>query len=459
MVYIHYKKLSKLILSSLLSLSLIFVSLIYDYSRSSAASTTTYTQTTNGSYTWSIPAGVNSAQVEVWGAGGGGGGGGVADTVGGGGGGGAYSRSYFNGLTSACSGSANITVGAGGVGGTGGGTSGFGTNGGNGTGTTFTCGSNTVTANFGGGGGADGAYAGSGGALGNGNANFSGGYGANTGAPGSGSGGGSSAGTAANGVSATSATGATAPSGGGNGGSGNSGVGNAGNNPGGGGAGGGSRTTTPFTGYGGSAGADGKIVITYYVNGAGQYSPSNLAVTINPIINITDGNGGTTTLANITPLTSAARMSSATDALSVTSNDPSGYIVTIQMAGASNSLVSGGNSILANTVSTTAVPAALLIGSTNTIPTGAWGFCVPNNSGNGSYTTTFATCDSTNSSVAITAGKYAPVPLNGSPFTLFSTGSSSVGTYTTTVTFGAAVNYGQPSGTYTGTVVFTAVAT
>jgi hypothetical protein len=42
---------------------------------------------------------------------------------------------------------------------------------------------------------------------------------------------------------------------------------------------------------------------------------------------------------------------------------------------------------------------------------------------------------------------------------MYNTSVSSVGTYTTTVTFGAAVNNGQASGTYTGTVVFTAIAT
>ena len=151
-------------------------------------------------------------------------------------------------------------------------------------------------------------------------------------------------------------------------------------------------------------------------------------------------------------------MSSATDALSVTTNDVGGYTVTIQMAGASNNLVSGSNNLLPS-AGTTAAPAALVVGSGTAAPTGAWGFCVPSASGNGGYTTTFVTCDTTNNSVAMTSGLYAPVPLAGAPFTLFNTSSSSVSTYTTTVTFGVAVNNGQASGTYTGTVVFTAIAT
>ena len=184
---------------------------------------------------------------------------------------------------------------------------------------------------------------------------------------------------------------------------------------------------------------------------------NTITVAVNPIINITDGNSGTTTLSAITP-TGAGRMSSATDALSVTTNDVGGYTVTISMSGAVQNMISGSNT-LAPSAATTAVPAALVVGSGTAAPTGAWGFCVPSASGNGAYTTTFVTCDGANSSVAMTAGKYAPVPIAGAPFTLFNTSSSSVGTYATTVTFAAAVNNGQASGTYTASVVLTAIAT
>jgi len=188
---------------------------------------------------------------------------------------------------------------------------------------------------------------------------------------------------------------------------------------------------------------------------------TTITVAVNPIINISDGNSGTTTLAAITP-TGAGRMSSATDPLSVTTNDVGGYKVTIEMAGASNNLVSGSNT-LAPSAATTAAPAALVVGSGTALQTGAWGFCVPSNSGNGTYATTFSSCtDDATSSIAIPTGAghlYAPVPVAGSPFILFNTSTSSVSTYTTTVTFAAAANNGQASGTYTGTVVFTAIAT
>jgi len=189
---------------------------------------------------------------------------------------------------------------------------------------------------------------------------------------------------------------------------------------------------------------------------------TTITVAVNPIIDISDGNSGTTTLSAITP-TGVGSMSTKTDPLSVTTNDVGGYKVTIEMAGASNTLVSGTNTLAAS-AATTASPAALVVGSGTAAPTGAWGFCVPSSSGNGTYVTTFSTCTdgTTSNSIAIPTGAghlYAPVPVAGSPFTLFTTSTSSVSTYTTTVTFAAAANNGQASGTYTGTVVFTAIAT
>ena len=184
---------------------------------------------------------------------------------------------------------------------------------------------------------------------------------------------------------------------------------------------------------------------------------NTVTVTVNPIISISDGNGGNTVIPNITP-TGAGRMSSTTDVLSVTTNDTSGYTVTLSMSSATQNMVSGANT-LAPSAATTATPAALVVGSGTAAPTGAWGFCVPSNSGNGTYTTTFVTCDGANTSVALTSGKYAPVPVLASPFTLFTTSTSSVSTYTTTITYAAAANNGQASGTYTATVFQTAIAT
>jgi hypothetical protein len=88
-----------------------------------------------GTTTWTVPAGVTTCEVEVWGAGGGGGGGGANNAVtynsGSGGGGGGYTRKRVAGLTPGNT--VTITVGAGGAGatsysgsGSSGGTSSFG---------------------------------------------------------------------------------------------------------------------------------------------------------------------------------------------------------------------------------------------------------------------------------------------------------------------------------------------
>lgn len=435
------KKISKIISYSISTFILILFSFFYDYAVSSAATPTIVTITS--SQTWNVPNGVTSLIIQAWGGGGGGQRGvGTADggSSGGGGGGGEYRSSVENSLGATLT----ISVGVGGS---------MGSNGGD---TSVTGGDKNVTAKGGGAGGIGATGAGIGGTGGTGQVGYSGGNGYkgvnfNAGQSGPGGGGGSSAGYSANGNAATSISGATAPSGGGNGGSKGSagGTGETGSIPGGGGGGGDARTTSPYAGNGG-AGGSGQVIITYYANGSGAYLSTNINVAVNPVIIISDGNSGTTTIPAITP-TASGRMSAATDSLSVSSNDTSGYKVTIEMTGSTNTLSSGSNNISAAS-GTTTNPAVL---TSNT-----WGFCVPNNSGNGSYTVGLnwpGTCDGSLSSAAISTGKYAAVPVAGSPFILFNTASSSVGTYNTVVTFAAAVDNTQPSGTYTGTVVFTAV--
>ena len=197
---------------------------------------------------YTVPAGVYSLQVEVWG-GGGRGGSCTTNGVGGGGGGGAYSRSvmavtpgqiipYSLGL-----GSSTIAAG----------------------GDTWFSSPSTLMAK-GGGSVADNTLTGAtGGAAssGSGQIKYSGGDGA-SGVTGSyGGGGGSSAGTAAigNAGSGSTSTGGTAPAGGGNGGNGatSNGNGSAGNIPGGGGGGARRGNTGSYTG---GAGANGQITIT-----------------------------------------------------------------------------------------------------------------------------------------------------------------------------------------------------
>jgi MSHA biogenesis protein MshQ len=222
---------------------------------------------TSGTTTWTAPAGVTSATVQVWGGGGAGGGNPTSSDGGGGGGGGGYSSST---IAVVPGNNYAVVVGAGGTGVVG--------NNGNAGGQSYFINAATVRAN----GGAGGAVAtnvggagGAGGALGVGTIRFSGGNGGiglnnNTGQGGPG---GSSAGTGANGTSGPTpwsaviqSTAQPPPAGGGIGGDGAT---NADGNPPASGYGGGGGGSGDTSGPGGSRmggnGAGGQVIITYTV--------------------------------------------------------------------------------------------------------------------------------------------------------------------------------------------------
>ncbi|HBL00218.1 TPA: hypothetical protein DDZ02_00240 [candidate division WWE3 bacterium] len=235
------------------------------YKVSGASGTASYTTATSSN--WSAPSGVQSVQVEAWGAGGGGGGQNATSDGGGGGGGGAYVKKNAQAVTPGSP--HTLVVGAGGSGGT----SGAGQSGGH----TYFINTSSVMAM----GGLPGSNStgtppagGLGGAASSsvGDVKFNGGQGEigrnhNTGTGGYG---GSSAGTASDGYSgpqtwdtATYPT-ASTPAGAGHGGDGG-GAGANGSAPasGNGGGGGGSGDGTAKTG---GSGADGKLVLTWTIN-------------------------------------------------------------------------------------------------------------------------------------------------------------------------------------------------
>ncbi|MEI6555161.1 MAG: alpha/beta hydrolase fold domain-containing protein [Paludibacter sp.] len=216
---------------------------------------------------WTCPAGVNTIQLECWGAGGGGGGAtSAAGRAGGGGAGGSYVKN--NSIDVVPGTTYTISIGAGGIAGTSSSTSCNGASGGN---TTATIGSVTITA-VGGAGGTGGASAtggigtgGTGSTTGNvgfsESFNYAGGNGVNGILSTRTGGGGGAAGSngAGGNASSTDVTGGIAGTGGGNGANGitATAVGNAGSVPGGGGSGGFGSAKA------GGAGGAGRIVITY----------------------------------------------------------------------------------------------------------------------------------------------------------------------------------------------------
>lgn len=139
--------------------------------------------------------------------------------------------------------------------------------------------------------------------------------------------------------------------------------------------------------------------------------------------------------------TSGGVQTTASDTVTVSTNNSAGYTLKLGETIADSTLKSGSNSIAATT-GTFASPLAL---TANT-----WGYRVDGaGAGFGAGPTTAG------SNTAIGAVKYAKVPATASPDTLKTT-ATIANTDTTTVWYSVAVNNSTPSGTYTNAVTYTA---
>lgn len=133
----------------------------------------------------------------------------------------------------------------------------------------------------------------------------------------------------------------------------------------------------------------------------------------------------------------------AEDVVEVTTNSSEGY--TLQLASASlseNGLV-GDDDTIETSSGTTASPV--------TLASNRWGFRVDGFDGFGMGPTTPVT---NQSSSALT---FAGIPLSGSPITINTTSEEATSGDSTSVWYGIHVNNSVPAGTYTATVVYTAV--
>jgi hypothetical protein len=167
---------------------------------------------------------------------------------------------------------------------------------------------------------------------------------------------------------------------------------------------------------------------------------TTISSVISPVISLFTTNG--TVNINVTPTGSGAQ-TIASDTVTVSTNDPSGYTLQLAETSASSSLVSGGNSIPAS-AGTQAVPIAM---ANNT-----WGYRIDSVGGFGAGPT------SSQSSAAVSGTiKFAAVPATASPNTLKTT-SGTASSDTTNVWYGVAVNTSQPAGTYTNSVTYTVTA-
>ena len=173
------------------------------------------------------------------------------------------------------------------------------------------------------------------------------------------------------------------------------------------------------------------------INSAGT-GPASATATDTPIyISVTSS---ATVSINATP-TDASRTSSSSHNITTSTNAPNGFNLSLAMAGTNRSLVNGGQTIGA-TSGTFAAPGAL---GMNT-----WGFRVPGTGG-------FGTGGTTETNVANSAYTWAGVPASTSPVVIRST-SAPAENNLTTVLYGMRINMQKPSGTYSGTVIYTAVA-
>jgi hypothetical protein len=167
---------------------------------------------------------------------------------------------------------------------------------------------------------------------------------------------------------------------------------------------------------------------------------TTISSVISPVISLFTTSG--TVNANVTPTGSGAQ-TIASDTVTVSTNDSSGYTLVLGETSSSTDLVSGSDTI-PHSSGSQGTPVAMAVNT--------WGYRVDGVGGFGAGPT------SGQSSAAISGSiKFAAVPATGSPNTLKTT-SGVAASDTTTVWYGVAANTSQPSGTYTNSVTYTATA-
>ena len=146
---------------------------------------------------------------------------------------------------------------------------------------------------------------------------------------------------------------------------------------------------------------------------------------------------GSVTL-NVTPVAGGSQTSSS-DTVSVSTNNSSGYDLTLADSDANNNLVNGGSNIAAH-AGTRTTPSVLA--------NNRWGYRVDNIGG-------FGTGGAAQSNVTSSSITYAGVPISGSPDNIRSTTATASGE-ATTVWYAVKADTTNPNGTYADTVTYTA---
>lgn len=167
------------------------------------------------------------------------------------------------------------------------------------------------------------------------------------------------------------------------------------------------------------------------------------AVTTNTVINASVGS--TISISSVSPVSinlspgSSPVVSSASDTVSVSTNNTTGYTLTLANNDTNRDLVSAGADTIAPSAGTAAAPVVL---ADNT-----WGFAIAGTP----FDTTYTAENNNDSSTSLWAG----VPSSASPVQIKNHGTTASGD-TTTVWYGVRVDASQPTGTYTDTVTYSA---
>lgn len=167
-------------------------------------------------------------------------------------------------------------------------------------------------------------------------------------------------------------------------------------------------------------------------------SNTTISSQINAVIGVFTTSG--TVNVDVTP-SGAGAQTIASDTVTISTNDPNGYTLKLALAGAPTALTSGSDTIPAISGS----QASPSVASANT-----WGYRVDGVGGFGAGPTSSA------SSQAIGSKTFAAVPATASPNTIKTTSSTATND-TTTVWYQVSADTSTVPGTYTNTVVYTAV--
>jgi hypothetical protein len=178
------------------------------------------------------------------------------------------------------------------------------------------------------------------------------------------------------------------------------------------------------------------------VSASAASTSTTINSTISSVISVTST--GSVTL-NVLP-TGSGSQTIGSDTVTVNTNDIDGYNLTLASSSASSA------ALVNQTNNSYTIPASSgsQASPANPEAVNTWGYCV-SSIGN------FATCPANVNNSSTIYGKFAGVPLSGSPATI-ATSSTTATNATTTVTYAVNANSSQPSGLYEGTVNYTATA-